>query len=83
MCSIVREFFANSPDRINSKIYVRGTWVTFTKQVINEYYLLPTMGDDEDYLRFLSKIDMATISSTICKPGTIWKKLGDVYKHFP
>ena len=64
-------------------IYVKGTWVTFTKQVINEYYGLPTLGDEEDYLRFLSEIDMAIVSATVCKPGTVWKMAGDVYKNFP
>ena len=80
---VVREFFTNALDRFKSKIYVRGTWVTFTKQVINECYGLPTWGDDEDYLCFLSEIDMAIVSATICKPGTVWKMFGDVYKHFP
>ena len=80
---LVREFFANSLDWINSEIYVRETWVTFTNQVIIEYYGLPTLGDDEDYLRFLSEIDMATVSATICKPGTILKMSMDFYKHFP
>ena len=38
---VVREFFANSPDRINGKIFVRGVWVKFEKHVINDTgYLL-------------------------------------------
>ena len=73
---LVREFFANSPDRINSKIYVRGTWVTFTKQIINEYYRLPTLGDDEDYLRVLSEIDMTMVYSFVCKSRMVWKMSG-------
>ena len=80
---LVREFFSNSPDRTNNKIYVRGTWITFTKHVVNEYYWLPTLGDDEDYLHFLSEIDMATVSSIICKLGTVWKISGDFYRDFP
>ena len=50
---MVREFFANSLDRINGKSFVRGVWVKFDKHVINEFYGLPTLGyedvDEEDY----------------------------------
>ena len=44
---MVSEFFANSPDRINGKIFVRGVWVKFDKHVINEFYGLPTLGYEE------------------------------------
>ena len=79
---MVRDFFANSMDRINGKIYFRGVWVQFDKHVINEFYGLPTLGyeegDEEDYLRFLSDIDMAIVSAIVCKSGTVWKMVGDV-----
>ena len=72
---VVREFFANSPDRINGKIFVRGVWVKFDKHVINEFYKLSTLGyeegDDEGYLRLLTDIDIATVSAIVCKPGTV------------
>ena len=84
---VVREFFANSPDRINGKIFVRGVLVKFGKHVINDFYGLPTLGyeegDEEGYLRLLTDIDIATVSATICKPGMVWKMAGDAYKHFP
>ena len=37
---LVREFFSNSLDRTNNKINVRGTWVTFSKHDINDYYMV-------------------------------------------
>ena len=80
---LVREFFSNSPNRINNKIYVRGNLVTFTKQAINNYFGLPTLGDNEDYVRLLSDVDMAMVYSFVCKPGIVWKMSGDVSKHFP
>ena len=69
--SFVREFYANAPEQVDYKSFVRGQWVLFTKEVINSYYGLPTMGDDEDFLRLLSDIDMATVSASVCKPGTV------------
>ena len=80
--SLVREFYANVSERRDYKVFVRGQWVLFTKEVINSYYSLPTMGDEEGFLKLLSEIDMATVSASVCKPGTVWKMSGDVYKNF-
>ena len=57
--------------------------MTFSKEVVNEYFGLPTLGDGEGFIRVLREIDMATITTTICKPGIVWKKSGDVFRHFP
>ena len=57
--------------------------MTLSKHVINDFYGLPTLGDGEDLLGLLSEIDMATVTTTICKPSTKWKKSGDLFRHFP
>ena len=47
----------------------------FDKHVINEFYGLLTLGyeegDEEDYMRLLTDIDMATVSAIVCKPSTV------------
>ena len=41
------------------------------------------MGENEEFLRLVSEIDMATITATICKPGMVYKMNGVVYQNFP
>ena len=62
---MVREFYANVPDWVDYKVFVREQWFLFNKDVINNYYGLPTTGDEEDFLRLLSEIDMATVSASV------------------
>ena len=73
----------NVPNCTDSKIFVRGKWIPFSKEVINEYYVFPTMGENEEFLKLFSEVDMAMVSATICKLAIIWKMIRDVYRNFP
>ena len=49
---LVHEFYDNAAERKDYKINARGKWVSFSKQVINDFYGLETLGEAEEYINF-------------------------------
>ena len=44
---MAREFYANGKERDNFMIFVRGKWVFFDQTIINQFYGLENIDNDE------------------------------------
>ena len=44
----MQEFFANVPDQRDGHVYVRGIWVPFSAELINEVLEVPNVPTGED-----------------------------------
>ncbi|GMN27929.1 hypothetical protein TIFTF001_044175 [Ficus carica] len=85
--TVVSEFYANGYyQRDNDKVCVRGTMVSFAPDVINRYFDIGTIEDDE-YATFLEEGgDYDPIVREMCIPGTEWTSReddSDVAHYFP
>jgi hypothetical protein len=85
--TVVREFYANGYyQRDNDEVCVRGTMVSFAPEVINRYFDIGTVEDDE-YAAFLEEGgDYDPIVREMCIPGTEWTSRendSDVAHYFP
>ena len=80
---VVREFYANVPKHHHQKVFVRGKQVSFSGHVINAFFNLSDIEND-DYTAFLSgKIDYQEVLRTITVLGTQWKMSNDKLVTFP
>ncbi|EXC11723.1 hypothetical protein L484_020776 [Morus notabilis] len=84
--TVVREFYANGYcQRDNDEVCVQGKMVSFAPEVINRYYDIGTVEDDE-YAAFLTGGDYDPIVREMCIPGTEWATKeddSDVAHYFP
>lgn len=73
--SLTKEFLANLPDRQGDKVFVRGTWVSFSALEINKALQLPTIAQVDDQFRSfeLADKDYDAILSTLSMPGARWR----------
>lgn len=69
---LVREFYANLPDRQEGTVFVRGADVPFTERVINQFFNLTNLDQDE-YIQFKrSHYEDNIILLVIAKPDADW-----------
>ena len=70
---LVREFYANFPERQDDIVFVRGEDVPFSAQEINKFYDLPEIFTDQygEFKRTSRNDDI--ILSAIAKPGVAWE----------
>ncbi|KAJ4723320.1 hypothetical protein OWV82_006704 [Melia azedarach] len=75
---VVREFYANAfYERKDDQVFVRGKMVSFVPKVINAYYKLPYIADDEYAKYKQEELDYNEIIQEMCVPGTKWKSSQD------
>ena len=84
---VVREFYANGYyQRDNDEVCMRGKMVSFAPEVINRYYNIGIVEDDE-YAAFLEEGgDYDPIIRKMCIPGIEWatkENDSDVAHYFP
>ena len=72
---IVREFYANSKERDDLRVFVRGKWVNFDRTTINHHYGLADIKDDQ-YQDLLEseEAEWEEIKNALCKENVAWKR---------
>ena len=72
---IVREFYANGKEKDDFRVFVRGKWVKFDHTMINHYYGLADLEDDQ-YQDLLESEEAKwdEIKNALCKEPVAWKK---------
>ena len=72
---IVREFYANGKERDEFRVFVKGKWVKIDHTMINGYYGLADIEDDQ-YQALLESDDTNwdDIKNALCKEPVAWKR---------
>ena len=69
----VKEFFANMLEEKGKKVYVRGKWIDFSKETINELFNLKMQKDGSKFKRLLKEPDYQKIVDLLIAGKGKWK----------
>ena len=53
--ALVKEFYANMVGEKGNKVYVRGKWISFNREMINEMFNLKVQNDGSKFKKLLKE----------------------------
>lgn len=80
---MVCEYYANAKEHKDLKVYVRGKWIRFDRTIINRFYGLSDINDD-DFFRLCEDgaINRTDVIRELAHPDVTWKRLGSDVTNF-
>ena len=69
----VKELFANRVEEKGKKVYVRGKWIDFSKETINELFNLKVQKDGSKFKRLLKEPKNQKIVDLLAAEKGMWK----------
>lgn len=79
MVAVLKEFYANAPDKSPFFTFVQDKMVSFTVQEINDYYNLQSPAIFE-YMAYKDHgLNYEQILSELCKPKSSWSSKGTYF----
>lgn len=68
------EFYANAKEAKDHVVQVRGKAVSYDKAIINSYYQIEDMSDDDEFTQYMTEdLDLEQVIKTLCRSGADWK----------